>query len=271
MEHLTPITRPDRRRVVLGLVGVLGTLLFSLAFLITLRTPERLEHFAADYIEARATEALAERVDGWARPAPGHALNDLAADLLRRDEREIAALEASLRSGVHRRIAAAIAEMRDLDCECRERWADALHGRAERRIDTLVERSAPLRRSVHATYARIVADLARDVRVFSGTNALVFALLFAAAFARPRAVLQLFVPGVMLAAAALSCSYLYLFEQNWLLTIIQESYLGFWYLAWLAFAFGLLLDIGLNRARITTEIVNSMFQALGHAATAVPC
>lgn len=67
------------------------------------------------------------------------------------------------------------------------------------------------------------------------------------------------------------CSYFYVFEQNWLLTVIFNDYLGFTYLAYLAVVFGLLCDIILNRARITTRIVNTVLEAIGSAASAVPC
>lgn len=60
-------------------------------------------------------------------------------------------------------------------------------------------------------------------------------------------------------------------EKNWLLTILFNDYLGFGYLAYLAVVFALLCDIILNRARVTTTIVNAVLQAVGSVASAVPC
>ena len=48
------------------------------------------------------------------------------------------------------------------------------------------------------------------------------------------------------------CIYLYLFSQDWLLTIIHGDYVGFAYIGWLGAAFLLLLDIAINRGRVTT-------------------
>jgi hypothetical protein len=73
---------------------------------------------------------------------------------------------------------------------------------------------------------------------------------------RPEAVRLLFVPGVLLAVATLVCAYLYVFEQDWLLTLIHGDYLGFAYTAWLGVVFLLLCDIALNRGRITVQILN---------------
>ncbi|MBC8024750.1 MAG: hypothetical protein H7Y89_02050 [Steroidobacteraceae bacterium] len=82
---------------------------------------------------------------------------------------------------------------------------------------------------------------------------------------------HLFLPGVLLVVATLFCSYLYLFSQNWLLTIIEGSYLGFAYVAWLGVAYFFLCDIGLNRARLTSTIVNGIGSVIGSAAALLPC
>ncbi len=74
-----------------------------------------------------------------------------------------------------------------------------------------------------------------------------------------------------LGISTLFCSYFYIFEQNWLLTIIHSSYLGFAYLTWLGIVFLFLCDIVFNRARITTEILNAFFNAIGSALSVVPC
>ena len=48
-----------------------------------------------------------------------------------------------------------------------------------------------------------------------------FLLLSLVSFLKPRAIRHLFVPGVLLFVATLLCAWLYVFEQNWLLTIIH--------------------------------------------------
>ena len=59
-----------------------------------------------------------------------------------------------------------------------------------------------------------------------------FSLLLLASFLKPKAVIQLFVPGLLLVTSTLVCSYFYLFEQNWFFTIIYNDFLGRWYLAY---------------------------------------
>ena len=75
----------------------------------------------------------------------------------------------------------------------------------------------------------------------------------------------------MLLAAASITAYLYLFNQNWLHTLLFSDYVGLAYLGYLGAAFALLSDIIFNRARITTEILNFILNALGSAVQVVPC
>ena len=117
----------------------------------------------------------------------------------------------------------------------------------------------------------VATELKRDIRIFTASNAAVFILLLLVSFMKPQAMMHLFLPAVLLAVSTLVCSYFYIFEQNWLLTIIHSSYLGFAYLAWLGAAFLFLCDIVFNRGRITTEILNAFFSAIGSALSAVPC
>ena len=83
--------------------------------------------------------------------------------------------------------------------------------------------------------------------------------------------MHLFLPGVLLSASTLICSYFYIFQQNWLMTIIHGDYLGFIYLAWLGVVFLFLCDIVLNRGRVTSEILNAFFNAISSAFTVSPC
>ena len=64
---------------------------------------------------------------------------------------------------------------------------------------------------------------------------------------------------------------LYLFNQDWLHTIVFGDYLGWGYAAYLAVVALLLADILMNHARVSTRLVNLGLQLVGSAASAVPC
>lgn len=90
-------------------------------------------------------------------------------------------------------------------------------------------------------------------------------------FARPRAIDHLLFPGLLLMGAVVVSSYCYLFEQNWFYTAVYSNYYGFAYLAFLGCIFALLLDIFLNRGKVTTHLGNGMLNAVGSAISLTPC
>lgn len=259
------------RNLFLGLLGALGAAVFGFLFALTFHTPQWVERFAADFIEHEVSRQIDRRIDSLQPPTGADALSRMAGALYERNAMEIERRRESLRNQAHERMADALAQIRDLDCACRDKWAEWIERRTDDRIELLQQTNERLTAFIHSTYAQVVTDLKRDIRIFTGTNALMFLVLLAISLAKPQAALQLFIPGVLLAAATLICSYFYVFEQNWLLTIIYNDYLGAAYLGYLCLVFALLCDIVLNRARATTEIVNVALNAIGKAATAVPC
>lgn len=261
----------DARQMALGAIGAIGAAIFMFFFVLTYHTPEWVEDFAAGYIEREASRQIDKTIDSFLPPGGEGALSRLASALYEANEAEIERRRVALRLQVHERMADAIVEIRNLDCECRDKWAEWIREGSIARVKALNTANEAIQEFIHVTYAQVVDDLKRDIRIFTGANAAMFLLLLAIAFLKPQAVLQLFVPGLLLAGATVICSYFYIFEQNWLLTIIHNDYLGFAYLAYLGLVFGLLCDIVLNRARITTEIVNGVLNAIGSAASAVPC
>jgi hypothetical protein len=119
-------------------------------------------------------------------------------------------------------------------------------------------------------YMEVASELKRDIRIFSGSNLAIFILLVVVSFLKPAAMAHLFLPGMLLMTSTLICSFFYIFEQNWLMTIIYNDYLGFGYLGYVGVLFLFLCDIVFNSARITTQIINTILQAIGSAAQVMP-
>ena len=116
----------------------------------------------------------------------------------------------------------------------------------------------------------VAAKLKGDIRIFAATNAGVFLLMVLLSFLKPQAVRHLFLPGLLLTVATVFCACMYVFEQNWLLTIIHGDYLGLAYAAYLGAAFLFLCDIALNRGRVTTRLVNGRGGRVGGSFLADP-
>ena len=252
-------------------IGVIGAAIFLTFFAFTYSVPGWVETFAADYIESEAQERIDASIDAIRPPESESALARLAQSMYEKNEAQIEQLKTNLKNKVHEQWAAALAAVRDLDCECREKWKDWFESGFNTNIALLQAANEQISNFIHSTYMDVATELKRDIRIFTASNAAVFILLLLVAFLKPQAMTHLFLPGVLLAVSTLICSYFYIFEQNWLLTIIHSSYLGFAYLAWLGIVFLFLGDIVFNRGRITTEILNAIFNAIGSAFSVVPC
>lgn len=250
---------------------MIGAAIFLTFFAFTYSVPGWVEDFAADYIESEAQARIDTTIDDARPPESDSALGRLAQSMYEQNEAEIERLKSNLKNKVHEQWAAALASIRDLDCECREKWEERFESGFKSDIALINAANEQVATFIHSTYMDVATELKRDIRIFTASNAAVFILLLLVSFLKPRAISHLYLPAILLAISTLICSYFYVFEQNWLLTIIHSSYLGFAYLAWLGVVFLFLCDIVFNRGRLTTELINSFFHAIGSAFSVVPC
>jgi hypothetical protein len=252
-------------------IGVIGAAIFLTFLTFTYSVPGWVETFAADYIESEAQERIDASIDAIRPPESESALGRLAQSMYEKNEAQIEQLKTNLKDNLHEQWADALAVVRDLDCECREKWEDWFESGFNTNIALLQAANEQISTFIHSTYMEVATELKRDIRIFTASNAAVFILLLLVSFMKPLAMTHLFLPGVLLAVSTLICSYFYIFEQNWLLTVIHSSYLGFAYLTWLGVVFLFLCDIVFNRGRITTKILNAIFDVVGSAFSVVPC
>ena len=112
----------------------------------------------------------------------------------------------------------------------------------------------------------VAEKLTREFRIFTGSNALVFAVLALAAYTKRGAGVLLIPPALLLVIAAGIDGYLYIFSQNWLHTIVFSDYTGFAYVAYMGVVFAFLCDVAFNRGRMTVNLL----KAMGNVAVA-PC
>jgi hypothetical protein len=256
---------------ILRTLGLTGTLLFASLLFITFHTPNWVEVAARDFITSEVRAQVDAHIEGIEIAKGGDALAQAAGVLHRRNAERMAGIKTALAAKIHERVADALTQVRELDCECRDRIAEMIQAGMTNALTSLDGANARLTDFVHEKYLRVVGELKRDIRIFSATNAVACLLLLVLSFARPRAIEHLVFPGVLLAVAVTVSSYCYLFEQNWLFTLIYSDYFGFAYLGFLGFIFGLLLDIFVNRGRVTTQLGNGVLHAVGSAFSLSPC
>jgi hypothetical protein len=256
-------------RLILGLIGWAGAALFGAALALTYLSPIHVERAARGFIENRIERELAEQFADVRHSDQSARAGRLAAALANRHEAEAAALRKQLASGLNAQITAAVARMQDLSCECREQLHRGSDAGLVLRIARLERAEPQLRLIIEGKYSDIIEDLLRDLRIFAGTNLAAFLMLLALSALKPSHLRQLFVPGILLGTAAVATSAIYLFGQNWFLTLLYADYVGWTYGIWLVLIFGLFSDIVLLKARFTTKIVNALSLVLGKAP--IPC
>lgn len=235
-------------------IALAGGLFFGALLAVSLARPAWVEQTARTMIRAQIEKKTGEQIAAL----DARFLDGKARALLREGEREIAAARRALTDGLPARIAAIAAEMGIPDCECRKRHAE----RAQLRLGSLQQMHAQLSDLIRTQYLDAADQLLRELRIFSGANALAFALLaFAllgvAALRRPGARLQLLPATATLLLATLATSGVYLFGQDWLHTIVFGDYMGWALLGYIALVYAWLCDLLFNRAQLTAHLLSS--------------
>jgi DNA-binding CsgD family transcriptional regulator len=257
--------------ITLRIIAILGILLFGGGFVFTYSMPSFVEEAGKDFIKSKVEEKTNEKVESF--KLKNHKDNPVlkfTSKLMKDNENEVKKLKEKLKLNAHNKLAAVIAEMRNLDCDCRKKYAKRIKENTENRIVSLEKTNAILLDFMKTKYMEVSTKIKTDFRIFTGSNFVVFFVLLLVSFMKPKAVTHLFLPSILLVVSTLICSYFYIFEQNWFFTIIYNTYFGWGYLTCLGVVFAFLCDIVFNRARITTEIINSILNVIGSATSVVP-
>lgn len=248
-------------------LSLLGVLLFGGAFAVSLADPLLVERAAREVVRIQVEREVGEKIDSLSNSRA----TSFAQRALQSTDADIARTQRAIRDEVPRRVAAVVAAMLDADCECRKRLAEHAQKAVGERLSSLTHVRERLAGLIESAYASVARSLIREFRIFTASNAAAFALLGIVTLIRGRAALQLLLPALALVGSVVVTGSLYLFNQNWLHTIVFSDYVGLAYTLYLASVALLLSDVLLNRARVTTRLVNAAFQVVGSAATAVPC
>jgi hypothetical protein len=241
--------------------------LFGSAFALSYTHPLLIEQAAREVVRIEVEKRVGERIDSLSDSRIG----DFAQRALARVDADIARAQQALRDEVPRRVAEVVASMLEPDCVCRQRLVERMQQAENERLASLTQVRERLTGLIESAYGSVTRSLMREFRIFTATNAAAFALLALVTLVRRRAGVQLVLPAAVLVGAVLLTGSVYLFNQDWMHTILFGQYVGLGYSAWLAGVALLLADIAFNRARVTTEIVNAAFNVVGAAASAVPC
>jgi hypothetical protein len=246
------------QRLTLRIIGCTGLALFAFFFFLTYHTPQWVEDFAADYIENQVADHVDATIDGLGAPQGEDALSRYAAQLYEENEARIVGMKQYLKKEARIRLIDCIDKARALTPEQRAKFDGWIEMGAKATIGSLTVDNSKLADLIQSGYLKVVADLKREIRGFAAINAIAFLLLLLTSFLKPAYVRELFLPGLLLALSTLVCAYLYVFDQNWLLAMIQGNYVGKIYAVYLGLVFLFYCDVTLYDAKITRVILRGL-------------
>lgn len=251
----------------LKLIGIFGILLFGILFSVTFVSPEQVENSAKGFVKSQIEKEIRVKQQAISESSVTEAALNIASRLGLEKEK----IQADLDNDLPEKIASIVGAMCGYDCEKKKALAQSITTGYMDRIKSIQIAESTLGDVVKGKYLEIVSNLKLDLRIFLGSNLAMFSILVVISFLKARAVQHLFLPGMSLVVATIVASSIYIFGQDWFYSILYNDYMGFGYLLYIAVIFGFLIDITFNKARVTTEIINGIANAVGSAFSVVPC
>lgn len=253
--------------ITLKLIGLFGLVLFGALFLVTFLSPETIEESAKGFVKVQVEKEIREKKQSISDATATEAALSLAEKLGFEKER----IQSNLDNDLPDKIATIIASMCGYDCEKKKALSQSIASSYLDRIKNIQIAENTLSDVVKGKYIQIVSNVIADLRMFLGSNFAMFLVLLVVSFAKPNAIVHLFMPGLLLVVATIFSSSIYIFGQNWFYTILYNDYMGFGYLAYIAVIFGFLSDVIFNSAKVTTHVINGVANAIGSAFSVVSC
>ena len=239
-------------------VAVLGALLFGVIWVAVAISPERLERSAVGFVKQQITQEMQARTAGLVDGNVGQGLAALSDRLgLKQDS-----VAEQIQSDLPELVGEIVSRMCGCDGPTKSEVAAAVRDRMKARIAALGAAQSRVVDLIEGRYEAIVGALRLDVMIFVGTNTLAFlGVLAVTLIPAPRKAYVIY-PAVLLVVAVIGASTIYLFNTNWFYAILFQDYWGYGYSAIMLVIFGFLLDIAINRARVTLRLVEALPNAL---------
>lgn len=245
----------------------IGAAFFGALFGYVSLAPKDFEHRVQGFVVAEVEQKLNETIPASLQDRLGQATGLLSERFRERAEETRRAIEA----GIPQFIAAVVAAMCRLDCHDQQALEATVLGIYEKNLTRLRLGVDRLRQMVEDRYVETLSELRTDIRIFLGSNTAVMTLALGLALFRGPAARHLLPFSLVLTGATLLASTWYVFGQDWVLNVVYADYWGWSYLILLGVIFAFLVDIAINRARITSRILNWIANAVGGIPSLAPC
>ncbi|WP_028582165.1 hypothetical protein [Desulfogranum japonicum] len=253
--------------IILRSIGLFGVLLFGILFSVTFVSPKMIEESAKGFVKFQIEKEVREKYEATSHSTVAGKALDIAGRLGLEKEK----IKEDIDNKLPEKIASIIASMCGYDCEKKKALTKSIASGYLERMKNIEVAQDTLGNIIKGKYIEIVGNLKMDLRIFLGTNFIMFLVLLSVSFFKPQAITHLFLPGMLLFLTTVISSSIYIFGQDWFYIILYNDYMGFSYLAYIAVIFCALMDIAFNKARVTTEVINGIANGIGSAFSVLPC
>jgi hypothetical protein len=249
----------------------IGLFLFGAVFLLVQFAPADLDVKVRDYAIGRVQDRVETRLQDEDVDAVLSSAQNLAGRFSSRLEDRVASARGALDTGVPELIAEIVSQICEYDCERSAEVEANIRQAYEANMARYGLGLDRLRAFVEGEYQQIVNALKAELRLFSAINFVALLAVFLVGLMKARAAVHLVPASSILLIATLASASWYLLGQNWLLAILFSDYWGWGYAGLIAVLFGMLVDIVLFKATVTTQVLNGLGSALGGAFQISPC
>lgn len=241
--------------------AVAGFLIFGALLVFVQAFPKTFERTAIGFIQQQVHAKVVAAQPVLASDGVKAGLQKIADKL-----GEHKAKAAELRDGPLKRI---IGEIVAAKCGCTQtnsplvqKTAGILSKALDQVVETAGRATARVSDLINEKYTETAEELRADLSIFLATNLIAFVSVFAITFMQLSRAQYVVYPALLLLVTVAVCSGLYLFNTNWLYTILFQDYYGYGYATLIGVIYLFLIDIFTNKARMTSFIFNSIGYAL---------
>lgn len=221
------------------------------------RFEAKLKDFAITTVKAETTEFAQSKGITLPDTLGGSELQSRLADrFTQRSETLQSALDAKIDAFVADLLASACS----LDCERRDEIEIIVRNFLSTTSERYLGGANTLQEFAVGRYDATIRGLHRDLLIVSFSNLVVFLFIIALTFRQPRFMPILIKIGGLAFISVVVMIYWYIFGQDWITTLIFNSYVGWTYAIFLGVLFLSLCDLCFNEGRI----LNAIFSSFGN-------
>ena len=238
-------------------LSLAGLALFAALLIATIVAPDRIETaargFIATDIRSELERLVVRRLGIGDAPAPEPMKDSAAA--------HAAQAKQDLRRGVAERIVLIVSQFCRYDCRTQTILAGQIEVNLERRLDSMGIGLKKLESIGQGRYSAMLEKALRDLRIFSGSNALIFGLIFALSFAHGTTGRAFLAPFVPVLAATVGVTAIYVSDPNLFFALLFGQITGYGYLGFAAVIALMLFGVEISRERAPQPGVDTVKSA----------